>query len=195
MKFACTCGNTIRDQTDYLPYKAHFISDQDGFDVSDAICQIVSDAAAGRMTVENAQTAVCRTHIAALRLMYQCNSCGRLWIQSHDKQELRGFAAEQPAPQLLSSIHGSRWKRVLRGSWTDEPRFSTLMTGPACGILETRWSEAESATFDDWESLKRAYYSRFENLKRQGALRDALLTRNGETIHSWDSKDGTRGKG
>ncbi|MBV8072530.1 MAG: hypothetical protein JO270_21690, partial [Acidobacteriaceae bacterium] len=37
MKISCHCGATIYDQTDYLPHKAHFVPDQDWFDVLGAI--------------------------------------------------------------------------------------------------------------------------------------------------------------
>jgi hypothetical protein len=80
MKTRCECGETITDQTDYLPYKAHFISDQDWFGVFDAIDQIVSEVATGRMTIDDAQTAVRRTHLTASRHMYQCGKCGRLLV-------------------------------------------------------------------------------------------------------------------
>jgi hypothetical protein len=29
MKFLCECGHTIRDQTDFIPYKAQIVKDQD----------------------------------------------------------------------------------------------------------------------------------------------------------------------
>jgi hypothetical protein len=29
MRFTCTCGHVIRDQTDFLRYKAHFLADED----------------------------------------------------------------------------------------------------------------------------------------------------------------------
>jgi CheY-like chemotaxis protein len=29
MKINCICGNVLRDQTDHIPYKAHFVADQD----------------------------------------------------------------------------------------------------------------------------------------------------------------------
>jgi hypothetical protein len=29
MKITCICGNVLRDQTDYIPYKAHLVADQD----------------------------------------------------------------------------------------------------------------------------------------------------------------------
>ncbi len=174
MKFACTCGNVIPDQRDYLPYAAHLIADQDICDATE-----MSDRGSGDWWP------------SLTRKLYQCNSCGRLWIEDHER-ELRSFTPEQPTPHVLSSIHGSQWKRVLRGLWTDKPVMATLPRG---FLNWTHLSEADRATFDDWKLLERAYYDRFEDLKRQGILRDALLTRNGEIVHSWDSAGDSQGKG
>jgi hypothetical protein len=76
----CECGKTIYGQTENVPYKAHFISDQDWFGVFDAIDQIVSDVASGRMTVDDAQMAFRLVHVRASRSMYQCGQCGRLLV-------------------------------------------------------------------------------------------------------------------
>ncbi len=80
MKMRCECGEIISDQTDCLPYKAHFIADQDWFGVFDTLDQIVANVAAGRMTADDAQTAVRRAHVTASRQMYQCGKCGRLLV-------------------------------------------------------------------------------------------------------------------
>jgi hypothetical protein len=104
MKMRCECGKIITDQTDYLPYKAHFICDQDWFGVFDAIDQIVSDVGAGRMTVDDAQTAVRRTHVTRSRHMYQCSTCGRLLVD--DLQRKTNFYAptsETDSKQILKS--------------------------------------------------------------------------------------------
>lgn len=81
MKMRCECGEIISDQTDQLPYKAHFIPDQDWDDVCDTINQIIGAVAAGSMTVDDAQMAVLNVHLAKSRTMYQCSKCGRLLVQ------------------------------------------------------------------------------------------------------------------
>jgi hypothetical protein len=80
MKMRCECGEIISHQTDNLPYKAHFIADQDWFSVSDAIDQIISDVASGRTTVDAAQTAFRVVHNKEKRTMFQCSKCGRLLV-------------------------------------------------------------------------------------------------------------------
>jgi hypothetical protein len=69
------------------------------------------------------------------------------------------------------------------GSWTDKPIAATFPRG---FLTWTHLSEADRGTFNDWDLLEQEYYMRFEELKRQDILRDARLTKNGETIHSWD---------
>lgn len=165
MKLACACGFVIADNTDYLPYVGHLIADQDIQDVY----EMPSPGGFRHLLT---------------RKMYQCRSCGRLWIEGQGKGQMKAFVPEQPAPDILSSIHGQSWKRVLRGSWTDE----ALLGGLPRGFLTwTHLSEGDRATFDDWDLLQQAYFERLEELRRQGILRDALLMKNGQAIHSWSS--------
>jgi len=165
MKFACTCGNTIRDQTDYLRYAGHLIADQDVFEAAE-----MSDRGLGDWWP------------SLTRRMYQCESCGRLWIDDQSGK-LKSFVPEQSAEHFLSSIHGRKWKRILRGSWTDE---RTLKGVPRGFLSWEHLSDEDQATFDDWESLETVYRKQFESLKKQGILRDALLKKNGAIIHQWE---------
>ena len=82
MKLRCECGEIIADQTDFLPYKAHLIADQDWFGVFDALDKIVSDVADARLTVDEAQTALRNTLSSESREMYQCGKCGRLLVHT-----------------------------------------------------------------------------------------------------------------
>ena len=167
MKFTCGCGNVIRDQTDYLPYAAHLIADQDIYDAT-----AISERGESNWWP------------SLTRKLYQCGSCGRLWIEDHERK-LRCFVPEEPAPHLLSSIHGNKWKRVLRGWWEDRPATSASPHGV---LTWEHLSNEDHATFKEWKLLEQAYRERFEELKKQGILRDALLTKNGEAIHSWEFK-------
>jgi len=44
MKIGCGCGATIYDNTDYLPWKAHVISDQDWFVIWEEIDKAVEES-------------------------------------------------------------------------------------------------------------------------------------------------------
>lgn len=163
MKILCECGSLIRDQTDFLSYKAHLIADQD---ITDAL--ELSDKGSSSWW-----------HSLS-RMMYQCGECGRLWINDHDN-ELRSFVPEQPAPHLLSSIHGDKWKRLIRGFWSD-----TTIGRPKGLLTWGHLSNEDYEMFDDWDAMSVCYQRVFERLRDQGILRDALLRKNGETIHYWE---------
>lgn len=85
MKMRCECGEIITDQTDNLPYKAHFIPDQEWFGMFDAMDRVITDVAAGRTSTEDAHLAILRAHLAASRHMYQCRKCGRLIVADRQR--------------------------------------------------------------------------------------------------------------
>lgn len=81
MKIGCHCGATIYDQTDFLPHKAHIIPDQEWFNVYDAIDDDVIDALIHRKLEQEAAYLKARGIIgSASRQIWQCNQCGRLYI-------------------------------------------------------------------------------------------------------------------
>lgn len=75
MKIECICGDTIPDNTDYLPYKAHIIGDRDFFDFLDTIDEAIESKEKNRekllMQVRRAVPS---------RLAWECNTCGRLYL-------------------------------------------------------------------------------------------------------------------
>lgn len=94
MKIRCHCGETIIDQTDYLPHKAYLIPDQDWFAVHDGIDDEVIDLVAEGCLRTDAAYMRARHIIGRnARLMWQCRACGRLYIDGPDGQ-LRCFAPE-----------------------------------------------------------------------------------------------------
>jgi hypothetical protein len=75
MKIKCTCGEIIRDQTDYLPNKAHVIGDKDYFDLLDRIDEAVETASSDK------DKALMAIRIGEpSRLAWECMSCGRLYF-------------------------------------------------------------------------------------------------------------------
>jgi hypothetical protein len=61
MKIGCRCGALIRDQTDFLSYKAYLVADQDWFDVLDEL----ATGSERRTLLQEAS-----------REMWQCTRCG-----------------------------------------------------------------------------------------------------------------------
>jgi hypothetical protein len=164
MKFACSCGHVISDGTDYLRYKAYLISDQDIYDALE-----MSDRGSGDWWP------------TLTRTMYDCEKCGRVWIYDHAGL-LQSFLPESRSPHFLSSIAGIKWKRILRGSWTDKPILRTLPRG---FLSWTHLDDADRRTFEEWAELESEYFKVFESLRSEDLLRDSLLKRNGEVIHAW----------
>jgi len=167
-KFTCRCGEVLYDQTDYIPYKAHVIADQDISDVADQI-EAGSDSAFGSMLHWSTD-------------LFQCNECSRLIIFSRDKMHF--FSAEDPdtSKQLTHSIQGEGWKRHLRGRWIN-------------GAGEVWWGfgvedQAFVADIATWDELHQRYYEAFERLRSKDILRGAMLTRDGNREHVWPPEPG-----
>ena len=115
-KLGCTCGHTIRDQTDCLPYKGRFLRDYDIDAVCDAIereCEaLIAAVVAGdreswlrRHFLEMyprdlPNGAVFHDFVSSLLrefldVVYECEACGRLWVQRPGTDnEFASFAPE-----------------------------------------------------------------------------------------------------
>ncbi len=101
MKFLCTCGHVIIDQTDYLPYKGQIIRDQHLFEfweyIRDTIDDYIQAIREGRRDAwvkeffgdqyESAKdydvvsTILHRATVKSEPLhIYQCRTCARLYV-------------------------------------------------------------------------------------------------------------------
>jgi hypothetical protein len=167
VKFTCNCGAVISDQTDYLPYKAHVLSDQDAFDAAD-ISETGSAAWFGTLT----------------RHLYECNACGRLWLEDANRA-LLAYVPEGRQGRAIAPALADLWKAPLRASWNDKP----IVAGAPRGTLHyARGPQEVVATFDNWLQLEATYHGVLEARRDEGTLRDALLSCNGEIIHSWPDR-------
>jgi len=180
MKIKCECGGVIVDQTDFLPYKAHMISDQDWFDFLDAVDYAIEKSGPTSKEKESSLMGIRRLAIKLTRFIYQCASCGRLFIEN-ENHELETFIKQEPyeGKQILASALGENWKRTLIGDW-QESRNGTFK-----GYLWCMDVKSDECGFDNWKQLEDKYYSIFHELKSKDVLRSALLKKNYEVIHSW----------
>lgn len=192
MKILCECGHTLFDQTDYLPYKAEFISDQDNEDYWEAIDQVIEQLAAtlrgSRLTEEEAKRiteqamhdARSQTLKYRMRTMYQCSHCGRLMLDDLQSNLQTFLPATETTPKnILRSYQGNQWKRSLRAIFSS-------------GSGHLMWSSSDAdATdggferFDNWESLERRYFEVLTRLQEKEILRDAFIRKDGEIVHRW----------
>ncbi len=117
MKLLCECGQTIVDQADNLSYNAYVISDKlygEAFDaVTDKILDLIKAIEAGEgkewitKYYDYGDTGSLITRESVLhdlrfserfnfeRCSYQCEECGRVYIESADKKQLRAFCPEK----------------------------------------------------------------------------------------------------
>src|SRR5262245_50232017 len=101
-KLGCTCGHVIRDQTDFLPYKGRLLRDYDLEAVYDAI-ERECEALIAAVVVGDRESwlrrhflemyprdlpngAVFHDFVCGLLRefmddVYECEACGRLWVQ------------------------------------------------------------------------------------------------------------------
>lgn len=122
-KLLCKCGHIIRDQTDQLPYKARFLCDFDDdlvFDKLSGECALlVQSVAAGdreswlkrhfldRYPRSLSDGSIFSDFMAGMmtqffRDMYECENCGRLWIQKSGT--LNEFASYVPDSGKLERV-------------------------------------------------------------------------------------------
>jgi hypothetical protein len=197
MKIGCICGNVLRDQTDYIPYKAHFVADQD---YEDLLVGIEQQLAGILMQGLSTPTATNQTKLLGrvlwdamrsyTRTMYQCTNCGRLCLDDPDDlRELQWFKPEDDThwKPVLASVKGEGpkvWMRNLVGHW-DPSRFKgRLWYDPPVG------EKGGVEQFADWSSLQSRYYELFEVLKADGNLAGARLGIGNEgepiqDVHNW----------
>lgn len=105
MKIDCTCGALIVDETDHLPNKAHVIPDQEWFAALDALDNVLIEQLAGhRITKAEASLLVRQILVQHSRLVYECFSCGRLYIDDQ-QNKLHAYLPVQSAvaPHILRS--------------------------------------------------------------------------------------------
>ena len=93
MKISCRCGAVLVDGTDDLPHKAHLIPDQDWTRTLDALDATIERAAQARIDANTACMQARKDLTEPRRILWQCRTCGRLYIEGRDRQ-LHGFAPE-----------------------------------------------------------------------------------------------------
>ncbi|RZS37625.1 hypothetical protein EV193_105183 [Herbihabitans rhizosphaerae] len=158
MKITCRCGAVIPDNTDYLPWKADVIPSQDLSDFFDA-----EDRVDG--LVDNSTTA------------YQCESCGRLYLEDQSRRTMHCFVPEDADTpyDVLRSVHGEAWRGLVHGIWRQDGGYLSWSAG-----VESSFEE-----YTSWEALHRAYDDVFARLRQRDLVRNALLRRDGEDVHTW----------
>jgi hypothetical protein len=200
MKINCICGNVLRDQRDHIPYKAHFVADQDyeelSVEIEQQLARILTQGS-GTSTVTNQTQSLGRVLWDAMdshtRTLYQCSNCGRICLEDpHDPRKLEWFKPEDNKQWklVLASVKGEGskvWMRNLIGHWDPSRSHGRLWFDPPTG------EKGGFEQFADWSSLHSRYHELFEQLKADGNLAGARLGigSEGESIrdvHNWSRR-------
>lgn len=100
MWIKCSCGNRIHDNTDNIPYKARYISDQDWFDVLDKIDASIESA-------ERNKEKLCMDSSNYIyeksKEIYQCYECGRLYVDDNNRKLHEFIPAEDMKGKVILS--------------------------------------------------------------------------------------------
>lgn len=155
MKFLCSCGELIRDQSDYLSHKAGLVADEDIFDLHDVIDEIVADSA-------DDPDAVGRRTGGFWRALYQCPACGRLFVSGEDGELHEFIPASSSTPRNL--LAGCRTALFADGSWID-------LADPASASTRLAWEEELRAEL----SAKHPLHGRSWRIMARRADRDDAL--------------------
>jgi hypothetical protein len=181
MKIDCFCGNVLRDQTDRIPYKAHFVADQDYDDLIHGIEKKLKEIltrSEGRFTGGDQPDFFDRLLRDALRsygrAVYQCSNCGRVCLDDPDNsRKLQWFKPEDGVnwKRVLGSVKGEGskpWMKNLVGHWDPSRSLGRLWYDPPPG------AKGGLEKFADWDSLERRYHELFELFRADGHLVGAL---------------------
>lgn len=182
MHFSCECGNQILDTTDYLPYKAYLIPDQDLFDYIDEIDKIIQNVGSNLEEKEDAKQKIRNLSVEYTKMIYQCPRCGNIFLKDKltDLEMFQGSNYDVNK-ELLQSVKGDKWQGFLYAEWADnKPDWCKKNGYISASILN------EGEDYDNWEELETQYYAIFNNLKEKNLLRSSTLRKNGTRIHSWD---------
>lgn len=128
MKFRCTCGHIIRDQTNSLPYKARFIPDED----EETDFEHIVDELEAFITVKERgkQEEFLRSYFGetypqdldtksiifdlltgmmrSARLIYECENCGRVFIQKHNEYDKNVYGTYLPEEDIRGVLRSQR---------------------------------------------------------------------------------------
>ncbi len=128
-KLGCPCGNIIRDNTDYLPYKGHAFTDIEFFPLFEVISKEIAGFIQARVEGRERQwcanyfkndspftdddeglvhTVLARHLIHGSFQVYQCARCGRILVQRLDNfNEYDAFTPdERPHGNVFSLKKG-----------------------------------------------------------------------------------------
>ena len=161
-KIGCICGNTISDNTDFIPNKAHYFADQDE--------EIVRDIQIADVWHDDL--------FHYYREMFQCTECGRIIIEQAGTHKFYSFKPDNPEvpKDLLNSAEGDTWKACLRAHWDSKKQTGDVgylgNNEFKCFVIYTSRKEVETK-----------YHELLKKLVDRDLVSNAFLRIDGEIVH------------
>ncbi|MBC8997266.1 hypothetical protein IAI51_12070 [Pseudomonas sp. N40(2020)] len=122
-KLGCKCGHVITDQTDSLPYKASLLRDEveNKFwdEVHRELKPLVEAAESGDKTsiadafgefspifsaADKLQDRISSLYIQRMSTAYECQNCGRLWVQKNNSERFVSYVPEEGAYGAILAV-------------------------------------------------------------------------------------------
>lgn len=131
MKIGCKCGSCIIDNSDGHSDKAWLIPDKNWESFWSEIYNAVTNSGKSKAEKEYAANSIGRTSsIRAYRTIYQCNSCGRIYV-SNETGTLEIFEpeSENTCKTVLnpSIIYSYNPERALKNGTRKKPWWRFLL--------------------------------------------------------------------
>lgn len=185
MKIKCLCGNVLRDQTDFVPFKARLIPDQDTDDLAGfaekKIEQAPKHSPAGAIVLS--------AIFQHSRTLYQCRNCGRIYVDDPEGGDtMQVFRPEtNDWKKVLASLQGESskpWPTNLVANWDSVSGKGELWFDPAPA------DRGGYETFSDRTCLEGRYYSLLDSMRSAGHLQGARFGVSAagkgiDDVHNW----------
>ncbi|AZA98511.1 hypothetical protein EG359_02325 [Chryseobacterium joostei] len=159
-KIQCNCGQIIPDQSDFIKHKAHFVADQDYFDLLDEI--------------ENREWNDLATRASKyFSEIFQCNSCNSLIVFKDKKRFDFAPLDKDKSSGILTSYLGQKWLGTLSANFRN-------------GQGDIFWSTNLESGFRQnlaLEELRQLYHQKYKELTDLNILRHSFLNINGIIEH------------
>ncbi|WP_025129774.1 hypothetical protein [Pseudomonas sp. PH1b] len=127
-KLGCSCGHVIVDQTDDLAYKASLMRDgheealYEGIGHLSQAFQVAAEAGSLDQLLDRTygKTAwrpkardylgdrLCNLYAASSTCVYECQNCGRLWVQRGAEHRFVSFAPDSGTYEAVLAVEPSR---------------------------------------------------------------------------------------
>lgn len=130
-KLGCKCGHAITDQTDSLPYKASLLRDEVENEFWDEVHRelkpLVESAESGDKAAiadafgqfsplfsaaDNLLDRISSLYIQRMSTVYECQNCGRLWVQKQDSEKFFSYVPEEGTYGAMLAVASGEFENL-----------------------------------------------------------------------------------